>query len=39
MKINIIEGKHTDENIQKSYQYIVNLFRKEQIGKESQPKT
>lgn len=29
MNVKIVKGKHTDENIQRCYHYILNVYRKE----------
>ncbi len=33
MKVTIIKGKHTEENIQKVYKYLVELYKKEVLNK------
>lgn len=33
MKVTIIKGKQTDQNIQKAYQYLVKLYKKEVLSK------
>ncbi|HZH61769.1 MAG TPA: hypothetical protein VEY70_19790 [Metabacillus sp.] len=38
MKVTIIEGKHKDENIQKAYQYLVELYKKEVLRDEFKSK-
>jgi len=38
MKVTIIKGKHTDNNIQRAYQYLLELYKKEVFMKDFKSK-
>lgn len=39
MKVKIIKGPYTDKNILRCYDYLVELYKREYLSKESNPRS